>query len=263
MGSDHYHRIVGEWCSVAGTRSWDSEKTVHVEIDGVTVGLLGDAHDRVLNVYCDMGSFDEHTDAELLALNVEPEIGGCFGRHPHSEAIFFRATIPLTADTDGTALPRQISSIIHSARHCLPGRPAQRGPTNMGLQQADRVIREWCAATGMEAWGVGEKQYVRIDDAAVCLTVEAAEPSAMRILCDLGPIDDPEGERKLLMLNFFDDPHVPGFFGMDPESGHAIYRQDVPLQPDIGGGDIPEHIAVSMEVVRSRLFGHPISASAA
>jgi hypothetical protein len=126
----------------------------------------------------------------------------------------------------------------------------------MNLQDPDRVIQEWCAATGTDAWSADEGHYGFIGDTAVCINIDSLEhPPVMRVLCDLGPIDVPDLDRRLLTLNFFEDSLVQGCFGIEPQSGHVMYRLDIALQPDIHGADIPEHIDVSIEMARSRVLG--------
>lgn len=41
MRSDHYPRVIQEWCKATGMQPWGEREDVHVEIDDTLVGLCG------------------------------------------------------------------------------------------------------------------------------------------------------------------------------------------------------------------------------
>jgi hypothetical protein len=120
MVLEHYQRVIKEWCLVTGMAPWDPMDDIHVEVAGNTVGLLCDDLGRSLNVYCNLGPWDDADKRrQLLAMNVDLDLKGSFGMNPESEELFFRARIPLTAETDGTILPAKIGAMIEEARRRL------------------------------------------------------------------------------------------------------------------------------------------------
>lgn len=121
MTSEHYPRVIREWCEATGMEAWDERDDMHVEINDTLVGLIpgGDEEPDTLHIYIDLGRYDApELFPSLLAANVplEGDDHGCFGLHPLTQSVVYRTSKQLGADTDGAALPSALDTLIQSAR---------------------------------------------------------------------------------------------------------------------------------------------------
>jgi hypothetical protein len=117
-----------------------------------------------------------------------------------------------------------------------------------------RVIREWCATTGMLAWGDSDDKHVEIDDAVVALVPGGNnEPDCLHVLIDLGHYDFPDLERSLLEHNVPLDSPGHGCFGIHPTTGSVVYRVMLNLESDTDGHFLPHHISQLIQNARALL----------
>ncbi len=121
MMSEHYPRVIREWCKATGMDAWDERDDVHLEINDTLVGLIhgGDDDPDTLHIYIDLGRYEvPELLPSLLAANVpvEGDDHGCFGLHPLTRSVVYRTSKHLSADTDGTVLPSALDALIRSAR---------------------------------------------------------------------------------------------------------------------------------------------------
>jgi len=40
MNSEHYSRVIKEWCAATGMQAWVEHDDMHVEIDNTLIGLI-------------------------------------------------------------------------------------------------------------------------------------------------------------------------------------------------------------------------------
>ena len=121
MRSDHYPKVIQEWCKATGMQPWGEREDVHVEIDDTLVGLIhgGENESDDLQIYIDLGHLElPELYRSLLEQNVQIESDkhGWFAIHPVTNSIVYRASLHLTADTNGATLPHELNQLIHSAR---------------------------------------------------------------------------------------------------------------------------------------------------
>ena len=120
MRSEHYERVIHEWCSATGMPPWGVEEDQHVEIDDTLVGLIpGGADDPDgLHIYIDLGRYDApEIWPGLLEANVPlADDSGCFGLHPLTQSVVYRTRRQLDSHTDGARLPQEIEALIRAAR---------------------------------------------------------------------------------------------------------------------------------------------------
>ena len=124
MRRQHYDRVIREWCAATGMPPWNEDNDKHIEIDGTICGLIPGGEDEpdVMHVLIDLGPED---DAGLYRYLLEQNtpLGnadhGCFGLHPVTGSVIYRACFHLSASTDGTQLPEKINELIESARDRL------------------------------------------------------------------------------------------------------------------------------------------------
>lgn len=124
MHRQHYGRVIREWCAVTGMSAWREDEDKHVEIGDTVCGLIPGGEDEpdVMHVLIDLGPLDTAgLHLHLLKQNVLLGTGdhGCFGVHPVTESVVYRALLTLEADTDGAELPAKITELIASARERL------------------------------------------------------------------------------------------------------------------------------------------------
>jgi hypothetical protein len=117
-----------------------------------------------------------------------------------------------------------------------------------------RVIREWCAATGMQAWAAHEDMHISIGETLVGLIHNNSEtPELLHVYIDLGHWERPDLYRILLEentpLNF--DDH--GCFGLHPITGSIVYRSQKLLSDEISGTNFLEEIKQLIHVAKTRL----------
>ena len=121
MLGENYHRVIEEWCAATGMAVWPDQDDKHVEIDDAVVALVhgGNNDPDTLHILIDLGPYDfPDLQRSLLEMNVpldSPE-HGCFGLHPITGSVVYRAKLHLASDTDGYHLPHFISELIHNAR---------------------------------------------------------------------------------------------------------------------------------------------------
>ena len=124
MISEHYHRVIREWCEATGMEAWDEREDMHVEINDTLVGLIpgGENEPDALHIYLDLGHHDlPDLYASLLEANVsiDADDQGCFGLHPLTQSVVYRTKRQLGSDTDGSQLPTALDALIRSARSRL------------------------------------------------------------------------------------------------------------------------------------------------
>ena len=121
MSSEHYSRVIQEWCDATGMQVWVEHNDMHVEIGDTLIGLIhgGTQAPDDLHVYIDLGHLElPELYRSLLEQNVllQSEDQGCFGLHPVTNSIVYRTSVHLTADTNGATLPQKINQLIHLER---------------------------------------------------------------------------------------------------------------------------------------------------
>lgn len=121
MSSEHYSRVIQEWCTATGMQAWVEHNDMHVEIGNTLIGLIhgGAQAPDALHIYIDLGHLTlPELYRSLLEQNVllQSDDDGCFGLHPLTQSIVYRINLHLTADTNGATLPQKINRLIHSAR---------------------------------------------------------------------------------------------------------------------------------------------------
>jgi hypothetical protein len=124
MRRQHYDRVIREWCAATGMPPWNEDDDKHIEIDGTICGLIPGGEDEpdVMHVLIDLGPED---DAGLYRYLLEQNtpLGnadhGCFGLHPVTGSVVYRACFHLSTSTDGTLLPEKIYALLESARDRL------------------------------------------------------------------------------------------------------------------------------------------------
>jgi hypothetical protein len=124
MTSEHYPRVIREWCEATGMEVWDERHDMHVEINDTLVGLIpgGDDEPDSLHIYLDLGHHElPDLYASLLEANVaiDADDQGCFGLHPLTQSVVYRTKRRLQADTDGSQLPTALDALIRSTRSRL------------------------------------------------------------------------------------------------------------------------------------------------
>src|SRR5262249_20204021 len=105
-----YERVIKEWCDETGMTPWALGDDMHVDIEGVTVGLIHDGSEvpETLHVYFDLGFMDyPHLHQKLLAANTVQRVegNGYFGLHPDSGNVVYRVDVMLNDQTSGAELP--------------------------------------------------------------------------------------------------------------------------------------------------------------
>jgi len=120
-----YLRTVQELCEQVGidTRSSVAD-TQHLEVDGVTIGLLYDEDiaPNTLGLYIDLGAVhDAETRMRLLEYNafLQPEsaAAGHFAILPGAGSVAYRVNTPFTASIGGETLATIITDCLQSARN--------------------------------------------------------------------------------------------------------------------------------------------------
>lgn len=124
----------------------------------------------------------------------------------------------------------------------------------MSNENYSRVIREWCAATGMQAWAEHEDMHISIGDTLVGLIHNHSETQELlHVYIDLGHWDRPDLYRILLEENtpISSDDH--GCFGLHPVTGSIVYRSQKSLSSDSNGTNLLEEIKRLIHVAKIRL----------
>lgn len=121
MMSDHYPRVIQEWCDATGMQAWPEHDDMHVEIDHTLVGLIhgGDSEPDALHIYIDLGHLElPELYRNLLEQNVQLENPqhGCFAVHPLTNSIVYRTSMQLSAATNGAHLPQELNQLIQLVR---------------------------------------------------------------------------------------------------------------------------------------------------
>ncbi len=124
MHRQHYRRVIHEWCAATGMPPWNEDDDQHIEIDGTVCGLIPGGEDEpdVMHLLIDLGPHEPNgLYRYLLEQNVPLGTAdhGCFGLHPATGAVVYRASLRLSSGTDGTQLPDTISDLVLSARDRL------------------------------------------------------------------------------------------------------------------------------------------------
>jgi len=124
MTSQHYPRVIREWCDATGMAAWNERDDMHIEINDTLVGLIpgGEQDPDSLHIYFDLGRYDlPDLYASLLEANVplDSDDQGCFGLHPLTRSVVYRTKQRLGPETDGSQLPNALDVLIQAARSKL------------------------------------------------------------------------------------------------------------------------------------------------
>jgi hypothetical protein len=124
MRSEHYSRVIQEWCNATGMHAWSEHSDMHVEIEDTLVGLINGGEDNpdLIHIYIDLGHIEmPDLHRALLEQNITSELSnqGYFGVHPLTQSIVYRTSVHLTADTNGASLPKVLNQLIHTVRDQL------------------------------------------------------------------------------------------------------------------------------------------------
>ena len=124
----------------------------------------------------------------------------------------------------------------------------------MHRENYSRIIREWCAATGMQAWREDEDKHVEIEG-VICGLIPGGtdEPDVMHVYIDLGPYDFPDLHQRLLERNVPLAPPDKGCFGLHPITGSVVYRTAFHLSTDSDGAQLPEKISTLIQLAREQM----------
>ncbi len=124
----------------------------------------------------------------------------------------------------------------------------------MRRQHYGRVVREWCAVTGIPLWNEDDDKHIEIDG-TVCGLIPGGEeePDVMHVLIDLGSDEDPALYRHLLEQNAPVATADHGCFGLHPITGSVIYRTSFHLDAGTDGTELPAKISELIETARDRL----------
>ena len=124
----------------------------------------------------------------------------------------------------------------------------------MHREHYGRVIREWCAATGMPAWSEDNDKHIEIDG-IVCglLPGDEDEPDRMHLFLDLGHYDSSGLHRHLLEQNTRLGAADHGCFGLHPVTGTVVYRTSFNLTLDTDGAQLPEKIRELIDAAQEQL----------
>lgn len=124
----------------------------------------------------------------------------------------------------------------------------------MSSENYSRIIREWCAVTGMQAWAEYEDMHIFFGDTLVGLIHDNSEtPELLHVYIDLGRWDSPDIHRKLLEDNAplgFPDF---GCFGLHPATGSVIYRTRKLISAESTGENLLNDIKILISTVKNRL----------
>ena len=113
----------------------------------------------------------------------------------------------------------------------------------MSSENYSRVIREWCAATGVQAWAKHEDMHISIGDTLVGLIPNSAEtPDLLHVYIDLGHWERPDLYRILLEENTPICCHDHGCFGLHPVTGSIVDRSQKLLSAESNGTKLLEEI---------------------
>ena len=124
----------------------------------------------------------------------------------------------------------------------------------MSSENYSRVIREWCAATGMQAWAEHEDMHISIGDTLIGLIHNSSEtPELLHVYIDLGHWDRPDLYRILLEENTPIGCDDHGCFGLHPVTGSIVYRSQKLLSAESNGTNLLEEIKHLIHVVKNRL----------
>lgn len=124
MSSENYSRVIREWCAVTGMQVWAEYEDMHISIGDTLVGLIHDSSEtpELLHVYIDLGHWDR-PDMYRKLLEDNAPVGfsdhGCFGLHPATGSIIYRATKLLSAETSGENLLEEIKTLINTVKNRL------------------------------------------------------------------------------------------------------------------------------------------------
>lgn len=124
MHREHYGRVIREWCATTGMSPWSEDEDKHIEIDGTVCGLIPGGEDEadVMHVLIDLGPHDivglyRHLLEQNTPLNTADH--GCFGLHPVTGSVIYRASFSLGVGTNGMQFPQKIHELIGSAKDRL------------------------------------------------------------------------------------------------------------------------------------------------
>ena len=133
MEKSEYATVIEQLCMIVGISNWQEiAESQHVVVDGITVGLLyrDDAYEQVsspsfgdaLSLYFDFGSIEiPGIERKLLEINanVDTPSEECFGIHPETSSVVYRALIRLSAENRGEDLVKQIQRFLQRGRSHL------------------------------------------------------------------------------------------------------------------------------------------------
>lgn len=119
----------------------------------------------------------------------------------------------------------------------------------------NRVISEWCEATGMQPWAPDADMHIDIEDTTIGLLYdEDVSPQTLHVYIDLGHLQLPNLHQQLLEFNMALDGPQAGCFALHPGTGSLVYRAPIPLSDETHGATLPQYIADLIAAVRARLL---------
>lgn len=123
----------------------------------------------------------------------------------------------------------------------------------MGNEHYQRIIAEWCKATGMPAWSPAEDKHLEINDTLVGLIPGNTDhPDALHIYIDLGRYDADDIYSHLLEANLPLDASDRGCFGLHPLTRSVVYRTERQLDADTDGATLARQLEALIATVRLR-----------
>jgi len=119
-----YQRLIQELCNEAGIDDWGQvAESRHVDVEGVTTGLLCDETDspNTLAIYFDFGvTHDVEVLRRLLEYNAafgpEVEGNGYFALLPEEGKVTYRVNMPWTDATNGGQLLTDLGEFLKVAK---------------------------------------------------------------------------------------------------------------------------------------------------
>jgi hypothetical protein len=118
----------------------------------------------------------------------------------------------------------------------------------------ERVIAEWCNATGMTPWAADAHMHVELEGTTVGLVfAEDVNPQVLNVYFDLGTMDFPDMNQFLLLMNIPVDTPGGGCYALHPETGSVVYRMGLELNDALDGASLPEMLYQCLLQSRARL----------
>jgi hypothetical protein len=117
----------------------------------------------------------------------------------------------------------------------------------------ERIIEEWCSATGMEPWPAEAEVTVTIEGTPVAIVYDGEHaPSSLNFFIDTGWACSPDEFGNLLARNIQLAPGC-GHFALHPDTGNVLYRTSLELAEGVDGASLPEWLCDRAAEARIRL----------